>query len=306
MRRFASVTIMAHADAAWQNIFLGGALLLIALRAWRGWRLGVARQLIALGALAAAYPVAYFGGPPLVPFLRVFGFPDQILAVLGGAVLGLVVFLGINLLGALLFKRTAQQTVGAVRLSYGLLGALFGALFGVVIVWIAAMGVRVLGTLAQTEISAQRQPSGRAVKRRRIAAPNPFIRGLAEMKASLDQGATGRIIDQVDPIPEKVYATLAKVGELVQRPESLDRFLAYPGVRPLAEHHKVAKLQGDPQILQEVAAHDYLALLRNPRIVEAANDPEVTALIKQLEFEKALDYALRPPDQPTPDKLERD
>jgi hypothetical protein len=58
--------------------------------------------------------------------------------------------------------------------------------------------------------------------------------------------------------------------------------------------------------LQEVAAHDYLALLRNPRIVEAANDPEVTALIKQLEFEKALDYALRPPDQPTPDKLERD
>jgi uncharacterized membrane protein required for colicin V production len=297
---------MSATDVTWQNMFLCGALLLVALRAWRGWHLGVARQVVSLVALAAAYPVAYFGGPHLVPLFRIFGFPDQILAVLGGALLGLVVFFAINIVGAVLFKRTAQQTVGAVRLSYGLLGALFGALFGVVIVWVAAMGVRVLGTLAETEITAQRQRSGRAVRRAAAPPPNAMIRGLAEMKQSLDQGATGRVIDQVDPIPAKVYATLGKVGQLVQRQESMARFLEYPGIQPLAEHAKIATLQRDPQILKEVEERDYLALLRNPRIVEAANDPEVASLVKQVEFEKALDYALHAPENPRAENLERD
>ena len=297
---------MSAPDPTWQTIFLAGAGLLVALRAWRGWRLGVARQLISLCALVAAYPAAYFGGPQTVPFLRVLGFPDHLLAVIGGAILGAFVFIVINLVGALLFKRTAQQSVGAVRYSYGLLGAFLGAVFGLVIVWIAAMGVRVLGTLAQTQISVDQAPAGRAVRPTRPpTAPNPIIRSLVEMKESLGQGTTGRVMDRVDPIPEKVYLTLAKIGQLVGREESLARFLEYPGVRPLAEHQKIAALQRDPEIAREVAAHDYLALLRNPRIVEAANDPEVATLIKQLEFEKALDYALQSSGKAPVEELER-
>jgi len=298
---------MSPADATWQNLFLWGAILLVLLRAARGWRLGVARQVVSFIALGVAYVVAYFGAPHLVPLLRVLGFPDQILVMLGGALLGIAVFGVINLIGAVLFKRTADQTIGAVRFSYGALGALLGALFGVFIVWVAVMVVRILGTVAQTELTAQTRPaSGSAVSRAHVSPPNALVRGLAEMKASLDQGAAGRVIDQVDPIPEKVYVTLAKVGELVQREESMERFLTYPGVRPLAEHPKIALLQGDPEILKELKKHDYVALLRNSRIVAAANDPEVTVLIKQIEFEKAIDYALQAPPRSSTEKLERD
>lgn len=306
MRRGGVISSMVASDATLRMIFLGGACLLVALRAWRGWRLGVARQLISLCALAAAYPVAYFGGPRTVPFLRIVGFPDPLLAVIGGAILGLIVFVLINLFGALLFKRTAQQGVGAVRYSYGLLGAFFGAIFGLMLVWVVAMGVRVLGTLAQTEARIEKAPSRPAIARTKPAPPpSAVIRALVEMKESLDHGTTGRVIDSVDPIPDQVYATLAKVGEMVGREESVARFLEYPGVRPLAEHPKVAVLQRDPEILKEVARHDYLALLRNRRIVEAANDPEVAGLVKRLEFEKALDYALRSSEKAHGEALER-
>jgi hypothetical protein len=205
-----------------------------------------------------------------------------------------------------LFKRTDQQGVGAVRYSYGLVGAFFGAMFGLVLVWVVAMGVRVLGTVAQTEARMEKTRSGRATGRARPAtAPSAVIRSLVEMKESLDHGTTGRVIDSVDPIPDKVYATLAKVGEMVGREESVARFLEYPGVRPLTEHRKVAVLQRDPQILKEIARRDYLALLRNRRIVEAANDPEVAALVKRIELEKALDYALRSSEKADGEILER-
>jgi hypothetical protein len=37
---------------------------------------------------------------------------------------------------------------------------------------------------------------------------------------------------------------------------------------------------------------DYAALLRNPRLVRAMDDPEIARLLQRLDFAKALDYAL--------------
>ena len=84
---------------------------------------------------------------------------------------------------------------------------------------------------------------------------------------------------------------------MVSSDESVARFLSYPGVQPLAEHPKIVALQSDPQVSREVLERDYLALLRNERIVAAANDPEVAVLLRQFEFQKALDYAIRKPEK---------
>lgn len=284
----------------WQFVFLAGAALFVALQAWRGWRLGVVRQLLSLVIIAAAYAAAFFGGRSLAPLLRPLGFPDQILAIIAGTVLALMVMVAGNIVVSLLFKRTAQQKVGAVRFGYGFFGALIGGLFGLAVVWLAIVSIRVLGTVAETQIATAKRPAESARQTNLHSTPPPpgaFTRGLVHMKQSLGHGATAAMVDRVDPIPDAVYRTLEKVGQMVSNQESVARFLAYPGVKPLAEHPKIVALKSDPQVARDVLASDYVALLRNERIVAAANDPEVAVLLRQFEFQKALDYATRRPEK---------
>jgi hypothetical protein len=116
------------------------------------------------------------------------------------------------------------------------------------------------------------------------------------MKQSLEQGPAGAMVQQVDPIPGTLYGLLHKLGMMVSDDKRVDRFLSYPGVKPLLAHPKIAALQNDPVITRDIVNRNYLALLRNPRIVTAANDTEIGELMRKFEFEKALDYALRPPE----------
>lgn len=291
---------MSQGADSWQAIFLVGAALFIALQAWRGWRLGVVRQLLSIVAIAAAYAAAILGGRLLVPLLRPLGFPDQLLAIGGGAVLGLGAYAAVTLVSGVLFKRTSQQSVGMVRLGYGAFGALLGVGLGVFMVWVAVLAVRVLGTVAETELAAAQRPAGRAVERSLRTEPSALASGLAHLKQSLERGATGSVVERVDPIPGWAYALLASIGEMISNPESIERFLAYPGVKKLSQHPKIIALQADPEIVRDALGRDYVALMRNDRIVAAANDPELGVMLRELEFQKALDHALRRPPSRRP------
>jgi len=121
------------------------------------------------------------------------------------------------------------------------------------------------------------------------------VRGLAQMKHSLEQGAAGAVVEQVDPIPGTLYTLLTRLGRMISSEQSIDRFLAYPGVKTLTEHPKIAALQTDPQIARDLLAQNYFGLVRNERIMRAARDTEIAALMAKFEFEKALDFALQKP-----------
>ena len=68
-----------------QMILLGFATLVVGYQAIKGWRLGLVRQIVRFGALAAAYVAGYFWSSITVPFLRPLGYPDFILHAIGGA-----------------------------------------------------------------------------------------------------------------------------------------------------------------------------------------------------------------------------
>ncbi|MDQ3623762.1 MAG: hypothetical protein M3463_14945 [Verrucomicrobiota bacterium] len=312
-----------------QICFYAAAGIFVLFEAWRGWRLGAVRGLVRLAALAAAYGAAIAGGRLLVPLLRPLGMPDALLGVLGGALLGIAVYLVIGLTGGILFKRTGQQSVGLIRFGYGLGGAVIGGLFGLFLVWVAVLAVRVLGTLAESGIVANEAaatvrvappPAERETPRtgelpvvrvpevaRAVPVPKPvpeppnaLVRRLVAMKQILEQGASGAVVEQVDPIPEAVYASVSKIGQIVSSPQSVERFLAYPGVRELTVHPKIVGLRDDPEIARDIGARSYLKLVRNERIVAAANDVELGEKLRRLEFEKALDYAVRKPNREEP------
>jgi hypothetical protein len=282
--------------------FFIGAGLFVAFTAWHGWRLGFLRQLLNILALVSAYVIGYFGGARLGPFLhRFFQLPEQALAVFGAVSMGFVIYICIMLIGVIAFTKTAQQKAGLVRLGYGLSGSICGAVYGLFLVWIMVLAIRLLGSVAETQLAAANNPPVAPGKARSPATapaqPSAVVLTLARMKESLEQGTAGAVVQQVDPIPGTLYGILHKLGTMVSDEKSVDRFLAYPGARTLLAHPKIAALQNDPEIARDLVNRNYFALIRNPHIITAANDREIGELMRKFEFEKALDYAIHPPEE---------
>lgn len=272
-----------------QMIFLGLGAVFVILFAIRGWRLGLVRQALSIVAIAAAYAAAFFGGKFLIPVLRPLGFPDQVLTLIGGVILGAAVYFGLSIVWGLLFKRTEHQSAAIIRYGFGLSGALLGAAFGLFLFLVGIVGIRLVGSIAEHELSG---------KKHRNTTSNPVANRLARIKQSISQGTAGAVVEKVDPIPQSVYNLLGKVGEVTGDPDSLSRFSDNPNVRALSVHPKIVALQNDPEIAKAAEAQDFLSLLRNPKLVDAANDPEVIRLVGSLDLNKALDFALKPSEKP--------
>ena len=172
-------------------------------------------------------------------------------------------------------------------------GSVLGMLIGIYFVRVAVLGVRVFGTLAAPGDAGQTGEAG------------AVARGFVQMKESLEQGPAGAVMEQVDPLPGSFYSTVEKIGQMTSKPESAQRFIEFPGIAPLAAHSKILALRDDPEIVRDALAGNYLALIRNPNVISVANDPEIFELLKQVEFQKALDYAVTTPDnRPVPSRDE--
>lgn len=294
----------AAGSALWQLGFISFGCVLIIFEVLRGWRRGLARQLARLGALIAAYFVGYDGGNLFGPLARpILQLPDAILCMVVGSVLGLIVYVGINGLGTMLFKRTREHESAMVRLGYGISGAFLGLFFGFFLVWVVVVTVRSLGAVADAQ--ARQQPAVQESVRslhpvdRRNPAFNatsetmPLMTSLARLKNSLELGSVGNAVKKADVVPPQAYDLLGKVGRVFSDPESAERFLDYPGARDLGENPRIVALRQDREITDLISEGRYLDLMRNPKILAAANDPEVLRKVKSFDLQAALDYAMK-------------
>lgn len=294
---------MTTGSALWQTIFVSFAVILILFEVVRGWRLGLVRQGVRLLALLAAYAAGLFGGRLLLPVARPFvRAPDLFISILAGAILALIVYAVINTLGAILFKRTGQQSVGLVRLLYGICGAVFGIFFGLFSVWLVVVAIRSLGAIAGTELHSSAasahsgsRPGPVGDHSRPSPAPStpPMVASLAKLKNSIELGSLGETVKAIDVVPGQTYQMLGKVGTMVSNPRSAERFLSYPGAKALTENPKIIALRDDPEIIALIQEQRYLDLLQHPKLIEALNDPALARQVKSFEFQKALDYALK-------------
>lgn len=289
---------MNNSSPAWQTVFVSFAVLLILFETIRGWRLGVVRQVVRLLALILAYGGALFGGRILLPAIRpLVKLPDLFISVLAGAILALAIYAAVNLLGALLFKRTGQQPAGLFRLFYGLCGAGLGIFFGLFSVWLVVVGIRSLGAIANAELHSQAPPHAQLTAQRTPTQPNesnPLIHTLARLNNSIELGPLGKTVKAVDVVPAQTYQTLGKLGTVVSTPQSAERFLSYPGARELTENPRLIALRDDPEVMALIQQGRFLDLFQNPKLIEALNDPALAAQVKSFQFQKALDYALKP------------
>lgn len=297
---------VVSASPMWQTIFLICAALLILLEVFRGWRLGLPRQLVRIGAIVLAYASAIHGGQHLLPILRpLITLPDIVLSAIGGAILALVVYLAVTSIGTILFKRTGQQQSGLVRVVYGLTGAVVGLFFGAFLLWLLVVGIRSLGAIAEAQVNAsapralpplverpERDTAPLPRRAPRPLEPDVITGSLARLKKSIELGSVGDVVKQTDVLPTGVYDTLTKVGTVFAQPERAQRFLSYPGVAELTDHPKLLALRADPEINRMIEQGRLLELIRDERLIEAANDPDLAAQVKKFDFRAALDHAL--------------
>ena len=292
------------AAAGWQLVFVSLAIVILLLEIIHGWRLGLVRQLVRVIAIVVAYSCAFFAARAMVPLMHsFFKLPDPILAILGGAIVAAILFAVINLTGAFLFKKTAQQKSRFVRLIWGSTGAFLGILLGLFTIWLGFAGIRLVGSVAEARLRTQDLPASPAappngpaqIQRESTASPspNPLMAMLAGMKGSLESGRVGEAVRKIDPLPPAVYRVLEKTGEVASNVQSAERFLSFPGAHEISQHPKVVALRNDPRVLELIAHGHIFELMKNERMIEAMNDPALQARVKNFDLERALDYALK-------------
>jgi len=281
----------------WEKILLGGAGLLSLLLTWRGWRLGLVRQAVALVALGCGVGAGFLGGAFVGPWLRWMGVPDFLLTVPGGVLLGLAVYLTIVGVSAVLFKTTGDQGFGPVRWFYGAGGAVLGMVSALVLVWLGFEAIRFLGAVAQTQLEAGSAVAKTKRGRARLGPGHAFSESLVDMRASLDKGPLGGILKSLDPAPAGLEVILEKWGRMLASAESVQRFQGYGPVRVLAGNPMVKDLMEDAEVVRAFTQRDWMGLLRNGKVLRVLNDPEVGAALKAMDVEKALDYALSKPEK---------
>jgi hypothetical protein len=303
-----SETLAVSGSPVWQVAFISFGVILILFEVVRGWRLGLLRQITRAVALGVAYGVAFLGGGLFVPVARsFFKMPDPILSIVCGAILALAAYLLVSGVGAVLFKRTAQQESRLVRVIYGSTGAILGLFFGLFLLWLTVASVRAVGALAEGQTRSRsraaahgaQDPTSRAldVRRRFLSESDDstpaLAASLARLKNSLELGLLGSVVKNTDPISQRTYETLEKAGSVLSNTERAQKFLTFAGARELAEHPKIVALRSDPEIADLITQGRYLDLLQNPRVIEAVNDPVLADSIKKFDFQRALDYALQ-------------
>jgi len=254
---------------------------------------------VAFGAIAAGYLSALFAGDLLVPPLRaILGFPDLLVLGIARAITGLVGYFLILGIGAILFKRTGQQGVGVLRLLYGLSGAVLGLLFGLCVVWVLTISVRLLGALAEGRMlkpdGTTRVENGDVAS---VLATQVLATSLAWKKA-LEAGSAGPVLKAADPLPTRDYERMGRLGRVLAQPEAMRRFFEAPTVKPLVQDPRFQAIASNPEIAKLAQQRDYASLLRQPKLVEFLNDPAVISKVKDVDLDAALLYAL--PDKPPP------
>ena len=275
----------------WQTaiFFLAGVFLL--WETWRGWRAGVVRAGTQFGAIVLSAILGYAAAQLVaMPFGGFGTFNGLAIGGAAGLLVALVVFFGIWLIGALLFKRTEHQGSGLFKLLWGTGGAVFGFLIGICLLLAAVSAIKALGTMAEAQRPVE---PGRS---------QPAVAGsLVTLKESLELGPAGKMVESVDVVPPDMYEMILQIGRLGSDQEVMMRFMEYPGIQDLMQNPKIVELVGDPGVVKAVESKNYLGLLTNKALLSAIEDPKLAAELQKIDLRAALKFATAtPPPSPAP------
>jgi hypothetical protein len=293
-----------------QAILLGIAALFLAFEFWRGWRAGLVRAGLNLGAILASSMFGLVAGRIAA---SLFGGADSFTGLATGALVGLavgiIVFAAIWILGAVLFKRTEHQRTFLFRFLWGLGGGACGLILGLLVVWGAVSIIRAFGTYAESSLKSQAAAPPAHTARPHFGphvvnpqpqpTPSGLLAALASTKESLEMGPAGKLISATDPIPDDAYQLLSELTRISTDPEIMARFLQYPDIQRVVQNPKFAAALGDPSVIDAAQRKDLAGLISNKTLIAAVQDPAFAEQLAKVDLRAAMNFALEKPS-PSP------
>lgn len=281
----------------WEFLVVALAVVFLLFQLWRGWNLGVVRAGIGLAALIGAGVVGWFAGmligsvaTAILPVSREFVWFST------GLIIALVLYVLCLVIAKVLFKKTGHHGSSVVRLLYGFGGAFCGLLAGLVLLWAVVSGIRAFGGLEEG------RQAGVVSERDRMVETEVTPTGLAALKQTLESGRMGDFVRRADPIPDGLYSTITRVAEVTTNEEAMLRLAEYPDIQRLMEHPAILELTMDPSFMEAAESGNFFSVMFHPALLRTASNPEVAGAFRDVDLEKALDYALQKPstDPETP------
>jgi Colicin V production protein len=279
-----------EASAQWQTGFflLAGAWILLSVV--RGWGQGLLRQVTAIFALFAAGFLVLRCTGWTEEFLRPH-VPAWILLPVAVAVIWVVSFNSIILIGHLLFRRTNDYESPSFRLICGLGGAAIGLAYGFLFVFCMLIGVKIVGRIAENQAEIQEA---------RNENPSQLILNLAKLKRSVELGYGRRVIDSVDPLPRRFYRELDLYTRIAADPEAIRKLAESQGFRRVWESPRFFGFRNDPEIMADVQRGNVLGVLTNRNVVALLNDPQLRGAFIGGDLDTALKEDLTSRDEGKP------
>jgi hypothetical protein len=267
----------------WRNVFFALAGGWIFLSFIRGWMQGILRQLLVPLAILGATVAVVLAMPTASGYLsQKARLPVSSSALLLGVTIWLFTYNLLVFAGGIIFKRTRDQDLAIVRLVFGAGGAVVAVVYAVLQIWLVVIGVRVLGRVAEDQITLQSS---------RNTGSSGLVTGLARLKNSLELGSGKVILDHLDPVPPETYRQLNQCSQLLANPRAIGRLIESPALRGVWENPKIRALQADPEISEAIKRGDLLSVLSNPKVVALWTDPSIRTLLSGKEVQAACDYA---------------
>lgn len=256
-------------------LIIAGVTVFCLFMAWRGWRLGVMRLFLGLAGLVAGYLLGQSGGTAVARLVPFGLLPEPIMAIGGGIVLAIMLYIAGRILGALIFKRTGQQEANLLRWAYGFLGALLGLVEAVALVWLMGIGLRISDSATST---THRKPK----------QSEPALHALTRM---LHDSGLGSVVEAIDPVPVHYYKLVVNSFKALSSPQVLGDFLSSEPAQQLAKHPKVVALRKDTSFERQIRTGNYLELFRNQRLIDVVTDKEIHKMLLDREVAEALEKA---------------
>jgi hypothetical protein len=272
-------------------------LIWLAMSVWRGWRRGVIRQGVSLLALIGAICAAIYAGPLLAPAIPALGFPVFLRPLVAGALIILLIWGTIATVSSIIFRKTDEQEVGLVRMTYGLGGAFLGLLLGLLLLGVCGWGVRIAGSLADG------LQTGAKVKSTAKGLPPPVpaeTRALPSLKKIIEESPLSEWFAKADPITPEWYPRLVKIGRILASPAASERLFADPAFANVARNSHLASIRSDPVLQEAIRSGDLWTLLRSPKVRAAAADTQLQTTMSLLDVDRAIERALHPQNTPPP------
>ncbi|RFC46169.1 MAG: Colicin V production protein [Verrucomicrobia bacterium] len=255
---------------------------------WLGWRRGVVRQAASLVGLALAIAAGFWLGPLIEPIVPALGLPNFLRPLLGGCLVGVLIWGGVSTLSHIIFRKTEDQGFGLIRLFYGFSGAVLGLLSGLTVLALAAWGVRFFGSFAEGLHQGTKSVIQAKGRPHLAAEPAPLV----FLKKSIEDSAAGALLWKLDPLSPAVYPRIQKMGQVLTNPAARDRLLADPSMDALSRNAKILALKSDPELQEALRAGNVWEVLRHPKVQLAAADAQLLTQFRTIDLDKILDRAL--------------